>query len=59
MKERTLYRLRELRTKKERNTITAKEAIELKNIETTLTSNGVVRDLSEQYTVDEMITMFD
>lgn len=59
MEEKTLLRMRKLVAKRNQNIATKEELAELEEIESTLVSNAVCRDLSEQYTIDELYTLFD
>lgn len=59
MEEKTLLRMRCLRNKREKGTITDEEREELTELEAKLTKSPVCRDLSEEYLVSEMSTLFD
>lgn len=59
MEEKTLLRMRHLRDKREKGTLTDAEKEELSELEAGLTKSLVCRDLSEEYTTSEMCSVFD
>ena len=59
MEEKTLLRMRHLRDKREKGTLTDAEKEELNELEAGLTKSLVCRDLSEEYTISEMRSVFD
>lgn len=59
MEEKTLLRVRFLRDKRKNGVISADEKKELDDLEAGLIKSPVCRDLSEEYTVFEMSTLFN